>query len=256
MTGRPNRAPMVLRWTRAVRGTKLSHGARDLALVLLTYANADGTRCFPGDENLCADLGDVTRQSVGRYRKELLDAGLLMKERPASGPGTGGGAVRATEWRLIIPAKDGTSRFPVSQKDGTPRFPVSENREPPGSKQGTVGFPHLPRTSPKETLSPHARLLDGRLPDDATAEERETIIRRIQPRVKVSLPAYLERMPDEHLRYMLDELRQAAPSQERQDKPPWCGTCNERTRIMEPDTGRPFRCPDCHPARTEAGAAS
>jgi hypothetical protein len=29
--------------------------------------------------------------------------------------------------------------------------------------------------------------------------------------------------------------------------PTWCGTCDERTRQLETDDGRPARCPTCHP---------
>ncbi|WP_189257330.1 hypothetical protein [Lentzea flava] len=29
----------------------------------------------------------------------------------------------------------------------------------------------------------------------------------------------------------------------------WCGTCDERTRQVELDDGRPARCPQCHPRR-------
>jgi hypothetical protein len=30
-------------------------------------------------------------------------------------------------------------------------------------------------------------------------------------------------------------------------KPPWCGKCNERSRLVEPDEGPSYRCPACHP---------
>lgn len=30
----------------------------------------------------------------------------------------------------------------------------------------------------------------------------------------------------------------------------WCGTCDERTRHIELDDGRPARCPNCHPNRS------
>jgi hypothetical protein len=30
-------------------------------------------------------------------------------------------------------------------------------------------------------------------------------------------------------------------------RPPWCGGCDERTRLDEDDQGRPRRCPACHP---------
>jgi DNA-binding MarR family transcriptional regulator len=40
----------------------------------------------------------------------------------------------------------------------------------------------------------------------------------------------------------------SAPSEGGQgSRPAWCGSCDERTRQREDETGRPFRCPDCHP---------
>jgi hypothetical protein len=47
-----------------------------------------------------------------------------------------------------------------------------------------------------------------------------------------------------------------APRPPRASSPPWCGKCDERTRIRELDDGRPARCPVCHPIAVAAGAAS
>jgi hypothetical protein len=33
----------------------------------------------------------------------------------------------------------------------------------------------------------------------------------------------------------------------RDPPPPWCGKCDERTRLSERDDGTPTRCPECHP---------
>jgi hypothetical protein len=33
---------------------------------------------------------------------------------------------------------------------------------------------------------------------------------------------------------------------------PWCGSCNEQTRMREADDGRPYHCPECHPKALEA----
>lgn len=30
-------------------------------------------------------------------------------------------------------------------------------------------------------------------------------------------------------------------------KPPWCGICDPRTRLVGNSEGIPMRCPDCHP---------
>ena len=37
----------------------------------------------------------------------------------------------------------------------------------------------------------------------------------------------------------------------RDPPPPWCGKCDERTRLLERDDGAPARCPDCHPLTRE-----
>lgn len=40
-------------------------------------------------------------------------------------------------------------------------------------------------------------------------------------------------------------------------RPPWCGECDETTRMREkPDTGQPYRCPDCHPRCVAAPPAA
>lgn len=37
------------------------------------------------------------------------------------------------------------------------------------------------------------------------------------------------------------------------DRPPWCGGCDEKTRLLEkPDTGLPYRCPQCNPRAVSA----
>jgi hypothetical protein len=49
-------------------------------------------------------------------------------------------------------------------------------------------------------------------------------------------------------RYRLADLPDAplgAPA--RPTRPPWCGTCDERTRMRENTEGAPYRCPACHP---------
>ena len=40
-----------------------------------------------------------------------------------------------------------------------------------------------------------------------------------------------------------------APAPER---PPWCGECDEHTRLRENDQGQPYRCPRCNPRAVSA----
>ncbi|MBE1603754.1 hypothetical protein HEB94_000602 [Actinopolymorpha pittospori] len=47
-----------------------------------------------------------------------------------------------------------------------------------------------------------------------------------------------------------------SPPALRPERPPWCGQCDEATRMREADDDhRPFRCPTCHPAGDRAVAA-
>lgn len=39
-----------------------------------------------------------------------------------------------------------------------------------------------------------------------------------------------------------------APPAVRPARPPWCGECDEPTRMRDTSDGRAYRCPDCHPA--------
>lgn len=48
--------------------------------------------------------------------------------------------------------------------------------------------------------------------------------------------------------------RYRAATAERDTRPLWCGVCDERSRLREkPESGVPFRCPDCHPSLAVAG---
>jgi hypothetical protein len=40
------------------------------------------------------------------------------------------------------------------------------------------------------------------------------------------------------------------------ERPPWCGECDEHTRLRENAAGDPVRCPDCHPRCVAAPPAA
>src|ERR1039457_2977481 len=99
-------APMVLAWLRAVASADLSTGVQALAMQLMTFADADGTNCRPGDELLCARL-HCKPKTLRDYTVELKRDGFLDLETAASGPGRGhGGGGRAAVWRLPMPVKE------------------------------------------------------------------------------------------------------------------------------------------------------
>jgi hypothetical protein len=55
----------------------------------------------------------------------------------------------------------------------------------------------------------------------------------------------------------LDALATQNPPSPLLPRPPWCGQCDQRTRLREDPLrdGRPYRCPECHPLTTAPAAA-
>jgi hypothetical protein len=102
--------------------------------------------------------------------------------------------------------------------------------------------------SPQISLSPYAQLVSDRLPE-ATPEEREMILKRIEAQEPKSFPAYFRSIPDADLKAMLEEIRGQPRPRQAAVKPPWCGACDEDTRLRELPDGRVTRCPDCHPRK-------
>jgi hypothetical protein len=68
-------APLIFAWQRAVRDSDLTFSCKGFALILSTWANADGTSCFPSI-TLIADLG-CSRATVYRHLAALEAGGWL-----------------------------------------------------------------------------------------------------------------------------------------------------------------------------------
>jgi hypothetical protein len=101
------------------------------------------------------------------------------------------------------------------------------------------------------SLSARERTVSERLPE-ATPQEREMIIKRIETLQPTSVPAYFRSIPDGDLKAMLEEIR-GELLQRQPQKPPWCGTCKEDTRLIELPDDRATRCPECHPFTVGGG---
>lgn len=87
-------------WERIVRRAVLPKPVKLLALILATYADADGTRVRPGNDILAAVTGDSeknVRRLLGRLRDDLA---LLELVRRGGGRG---GRGSASEYRLVLP---------------------------------------------------------------------------------------------------------------------------------------------------------
>lgn len=94
--------------------------------------------------------------------------------------------------------------------------------------------------------------IDGREPDKALAllewSQRNPFWK-----------ANIHSMPTFRAKY--DQLRQQAaaewermrpPEPATAPPPPHCGRCDPATRLLDDDTGHPYRCPDCHPLTQKA----
>ena len=74
-------APRFVKFPRPMIADKrLSIGAKALALALESFDIQHGGIVFPGMEKLALSLG-ITRQTATKYRKELEEAGYLMRDR-------------------------------------------------------------------------------------------------------------------------------------------------------------------------------
>lgn len=86
----------------------------------------------------------------------------------------------------------------------------------------------------------------GHRPDDIS----EALARCGFSMTRASAELQLKRMQEERERIAALTPRPSAPP-----RPNWCGKCDERTRMIDAPTGRPDRCPDCHPLTQKASAS-
>jgi DNA-binding transcriptional ArsR family regulator len=91
--------PLRYEWERVIRALPLPSGAKHVALNAATYANADGSGIYPGNERTVADTG-LSDSTVRRAYRLLRDVGLL--DRIVEGRSRGRRGV-ADEYRLAIP---------------------------------------------------------------------------------------------------------------------------------------------------------
>jgi len=88
--------PFVVDWRRSFRDGRLPASTMGVGYTLAEYANGDGTRAYPGEENLsrCVSLSE---RAVRRHLKVLLTAGWVTQESPGF-PG------HHAVYRLAIPS--------------------------------------------------------------------------------------------------------------------------------------------------------
>lgn len=147
------------------------------------------------------------------------------------------------------------------------------NRPENGPAHRTTPFP-IPTTPPPAYLPEDARANAAAEPEDV-----EHVRRKIRSRAGVDLePEHLAELasllragwtPTDLANALTDNLGTAtnrtAVVRARlhrigpplaTSRPPWCGECDQHTRLRELDDGRPVRCPRCHPRATRSEAAT
>jgi hypothetical protein len=150
---------------------------------------------------------------------------------PETGPRAGSVAARRTGPRH--------GRFEAAETGPAPRI----NGSAPAAGTGPHAGPQL--RSGSERVSDHVlgEMLAAQLPE-IDPGEREMLAAWIDAKhAPRKIRAYLGSLQREHLLGHLSDMRagSAAPA----GLPPWCGECDQRTRMRETPDGQPYRCPDC-----------
>ncbi len=87
---------------------KLRHDHLVLLLKMLRHVNDEGL-CYPSPETISTSIG-VSRASVHRFRKQLIELNLLARESTGGGCGADG-RPKLTVWRLVLPTVSKTPPF-------------------------------------------------------------------------------------------------------------------------------------------------
>jgi DNA-binding transcriptional ArsR family regulator len=254
---RPGRLP-VDRWKieRALLRSSLRGPSRLIALTLLSRANAKTgvvpPKFSPSLSLLATDTG-LDRSTVRRHLNVLESAGWVTRIRD---PRARQEHI-ATRYRLHVPgliaeestlvelgAESPQARGTVPQGLGA-ESPQARGTVPPNQTVSDLG---------QTSLSPRARIIAERLPD-ATPDEREMIISRIEDLGPNNFAAYVRAIPDTDLAAMLGDIRDGGQG---------AADAGPRPQDLYPDPhseacrgGQHARCGydwctcSCHPKRQE-----
>jgi hypothetical protein len=208
-------------------------------------------RGFASTRQLMADASAEER-TVRRSTRWARDNELLLQTR--RGRRLGNGQVAASEWQLTQPvtgdrltSQPANGDFSTGQRGHLNRSAAQHHQESSPSE-----------SSPSPALDA-CELLAAAVPG---ASEREIawVIDKINLSPEIRSPmAYLRAAINNGDAWALiseahRELKQFADGSLKPENAaaprPWCGTCNERTRLTGED--QPRRCPDCHPLANPA----
>lgn len=140
-------------WERVIRRIRLPAAVKGTALMLASYADADGSRIHPGNERLARVTGSSDK-TIRRHIAALRDSGLLLKTRHGNRH-----IGQANEYRLVVPA-DLLTRHQMTDPGELIAIPGDVYRSPmtgrdvdkpvdgaPGSNVGAQGLPVISSVS-------------------------------------------------------------------------------------------------------------
>lgn len=163
----------VREWTDVVRRARLGRTVKAVAGWIVTYADGNGTRIFPGVARVCVD-SEWSYEVVSRTFKVLREAGLI--ERVAQGSRR---HRKADEYRLIL-APDVLDRIEVltpAQVTAEAQRIADENSGRARPKKKTTDLPPAAEGADDDSLPPAGIGADKNLPgpgqgaDEPVAEE-------------------------------------------------------------------------------------
>lgn len=258
----------------AMQDSALSYRARGVLAAVLSHSAT-----WRVDAEWLASQGKEGRQAILPALRELQARGYLSRTRIrdprgrlrtvweiSDSPGSGFGTP-VNRTAVTRPAGDGMSadRTPVdgSLVTRTPGEGTPENRPSSlgESMQGVTPPPAPARRSPSPEVEALVGVVRRALPRTTPPPGLPTLRRACADAVDAGwTPAAMDRAIRGHdwtgarsgavvalVRALAEEGPTAAPT-DAQDRPDWCGRCDETTRMLtDPETGAQARCGRCHP---------
>ncbi|MBE1608711.1 hypothetical protein HEB94_005559 [Actinopolymorpha pittospori] len=154
-------------------------------------------------------------------------------------------AVRSTQSRPSPPSSPSppeSEQWTDAPGGGGPSTALDPRDQPPGSDARALELAVLESLGPRWRIG--ASAAERLVPSVATALEAGWTSEDLAKHLGASPEGV--RSPYAVLSARLNDL--PSPPAARRQRPHWCGTCDELTRMRETIDEQPFRCPTCHPA--------
>lgn len=159
--------PLIFRWQQAIRDAEMPVARKGFALLLSTYADADGTNCFPSIATLMAH--GFAKRTVQRNLRTLEADGWL--EIQHGGGRRANGSYSHNRYRLRLPANGFPDDTPKTDGAGSL---VARSGFPDGAERCHLGTPTNPSTSPTTNRARAARAAEEEASTTSTMSTTST----------------------------------------------------------------------------------